>query len=83
MTPEAPESLHPRPDGFTRRDLLRQATFAGAGVAAFAAANGVAQETGAAPKPDERRASTGHFVDRASGMEPDAVAATWDIVLRT
>lgn len=33
--------------------------------------------------PDERRASTGHFVDRAPGMEPDAVAATWDIVLRT
>lgn len=57
MTPEPPEFLHPRPDGFTRRDLLRQATFAGAGVAAFSAAKGAAQESGAALKPDERRAS--------------------------
>jgi protocatechuate 3,4-dioxygenase beta subunit len=32
---------------------------------------------------DDRRASTGRFVDRAPGMEPSAVAATWDIVLRT
>jgi len=32
---------------------------------------------------DDRRASTGRFVDRAPGMEPGAIAATWDIVLRT
>ncbi len=32
---------------------------------------------------DDRRASTGRFVDRAPGMEPDAIAAAWDIVLRT
>ncbi len=32
---------------------------------------------------DDRRASTGRFVDRAPGMEANAVAATWDIVLRT
>lgn len=36
MTPGTPESLHPRTEGFTRRDLLRQATFAGSGVAVFA-----------------------------------------------
>jgi protocatechuate 3,4-dioxygenase beta subunit len=32
---------------------------------------------------DDRRASTGRFVDRTPGMEANAVAATWDIVLRT
>ena len=32
---------------------------------------------------DDRRASTGRFVERAPAMEPDAIAATWDIVLRT
>ncbi|MFO1314276.1 MAG: protocatechuate 3,4-dioxygenase [Burkholderiales bacterium] len=31
---------------------------------------------------DDRRSATGRFVDRASGMEPDALAASWDIVLR-
>jgi len=31
---------------------------------------------------DDRRASTGRFVDRAPGMESAAIAATWDIVLR-
>jgi protocatechuate 3,4-dioxygenase, beta subunit len=31
---------------------------------------------------DDRRASTGHPVDRAPAMEPDAVAVTWDIVLK-
>lgn len=33
--------------------------------------------------PDDRRASTGRFGDRASGMENDAVVTVWDIVLRT
>lgn len=33
--------------------------------------------------PDDRRASTGRFGDRASGMESDAVVTVWDIVLRT
>lgn len=31
---------------------------------------------------DGRRSATGRFVDRAPGMEPDALAASWDIVLR-
>ena len=31
----------------------------------------------------DRHAATGRFADRAAGMESDAVAATWDIVLRT
>jgi len=31
---------------------------------------------------DDRRASTGRFVDRAAAMEPDAVAVVWDIVLK-
>jgi protocatechuate 3,4-dioxygenase beta subunit len=31
---------------------------------------------------DDRRASTGRFVDRSSAMESDAVAVVWDIVLR-
>ena len=31
---------------------------------------------------DDRRASTGRFVDRAPGMESDAVVTAWDIVLR-
>jgi len=30
---------------------------------------------------DDRRASTGRPIDRASAMEPDALAVTWDIVL--
>lgn len=32
---------------------------------------------------DDRRASTGKFGDRATGMEADAVVTLWDIVLRT
>jgi len=32
---------------------------------------------------DDRRASTGKFGDRSSGMEADAVVTVWDIVLRT
>jgi protocatechuate 3,4-dioxygenase beta subunit len=32
---------------------------------------------------DDRRASTGRFVDPAPGMEAGAVVAVWDIVLRT
>lgn len=32
---------------------------------------------------DDRRASTGHFVDRAAGMEPGAIAVVWEIVLKT
>lgn len=32
---------------------------------------------------DDRRASTGRFVERRNGMESDAVAIVWDIVLRT
>jgi protocatechuate 3,4-dioxygenase beta subunit len=32
---------------------------------------------------DDRRASTGRFGDRATGMEADAVVTVWDIVLRT
>jgi hypothetical protein len=32
---------------------------------------------------DDRRASTGKFGDRATGMEADAVVTVWDIVLRT
>ena len=31
---------------------------------------------------DDRRASTGRPVDRTPAMEPDAVAVTWDIVLK-
>ena len=31
----------------------------------------------------DRVASTGRFVDRAQGLEGDAVAVVWDIVLRT
>ena len=31
---------------------------------------------------DDRRASTAHPVDRAPSMEPDAMAVTWDIVLK-
>jgi protocatechuate 3,4-dioxygenase beta subunit len=31
---------------------------------------------------DDRRASTGRFVERAPGMESDAVVTAWDIVLR-
>jgi protocatechuate 3,4-dioxygenase beta subunit len=31
---------------------------------------------------DDRRASTGHYVDRAPGMEAAALATAWDIVLR-
>ncbi|HEX9571584.1 MAG TPA: intradiol ring-cleavage dioxygenase [Burkholderiales bacterium] len=30
---------------------------------------------------EERRAATGHWVDRAPGMEADAIAVAWDIVL--
>jgi protocatechuate 3,4-dioxygenase beta subunit len=30
---------------------------------------------------DDRRASTGRFVDRATAAEPDSVAVVWDIVL--
>ena len=30
---------------------------------------------------DERRAATGHYVDRADGMEAKALAVSWDIVL--
>ena len=33
--------------------------------------------------PEDRRASTGRFGDRAAGMEADAVVTVWDIVLRT
>ena len=32
---------------------------------------------------DDRRAATSRLVDRGPGMEPDAVAVVWDIVLRT
>lgn len=32
---------------------------------------------------EDRRASTGRFVDRTTGMESDAVVTVWDIVLRT
>lgn len=32
---------------------------------------------------DDRRASTGRFGDRVTGMEADAVVTVWDIVLRT
>lgn len=32
---------------------------------------------------DDRRASTGRFGHRATGMEADAVVTVWDIVLRT
>lgn len=32
---------------------------------------------------DDRRASTGRFVDRANGMDTGAVAVAWDIVLTT
>ena len=31
---------------------------------------------------EDRRASTGRFVDRSTSMEPDAVAVVWDIVLK-
>jgi protocatechuate 3,4-dioxygenase, beta subunit len=31
---------------------------------------------------DERRAATGRYVDRAPGMEPQALAVSWDVVLR-
>jgi protocatechuate 3,4-dioxygenase, beta subunit len=31
---------------------------------------------------DERRAATGRWVDRAPGMEPQALAVSWDVVLR-
>ncbi len=31
---------------------------------------------------DERRAATGHYVDRAAGMESGALAVSWDVVLR-
>ena len=30
---------------------------------------------------DQRRAATGHFVERAAAMEADALAASWNIVL--
>ncbi len=32
---------------------------------------------------DDRRAATGKFGERATGMEADAVVTTWDIVLKT
>lgn len=57
MMPDPPEQLHPRPGTFTRRDLLRQASVAGAGVAALAGTTLAAQETTPGAKPDERRAS--------------------------
>lgn len=57
MMPDTPDQLHPRPGTFTRRDLLRQATVAGAGAAAFAGTTLTAQEVSPATKPDERRAS--------------------------
>src|SRR5664279_3615162 len=31
---------------------------------------------------DDRRASTGRFVDRAAGIEPEAIAVVWEIVLK-
>ncbi len=31
---------------------------------------------------EERRAATGHYVDRAAGMEPRSLAVSWDVVLR-
>jgi hexulose-6-phosphate isomerase len=56
MQNNPPESLHPRPGGFSRRDAIKAGTFAAAasaGVGAVAAA----QEKGKASQPDERRAS--------------------------
>jgi hypothetical protein len=32
---------------------------------------------------DDRRAATGRSVDPAPGMEPQALAVAWDVVLRT
>jgi len=32
---------------------------------------------------DERRAATGRWIDRAPAMEAQALAVSWDVVLRT
>jgi L-ribulose-5-phosphate 3-epimerase len=58
MTPEPPEYLHPRPGGFTRRDLLRSSAIVGGVAAGLTGLNAAAQDAAAATKPDDRRAST-------------------------
>jgi hexulose-6-phosphate isomerase len=59
MSPEPPEFLHPRPGGFSRRDLIRTGALAGTAAAALAPFRAGAQEAAGttASKPDERRSS--------------------------
>jgi len=59
MNPEPPDFLHPRPGGLSRRDVLRSGALVGGLTAGFTGLHAVAQDaaTGAAAKPDERRAS--------------------------
>jgi len=57
MENESPESLHPRPGGFSRRDAMKAGTFAAAAVTGMGAVPTSAQERGKAGQPDERRAS--------------------------
>lgn len=59
MNPEPPEFLHPRPGGFSRRDVIRTGALAGTAAAALASFQASAQEAAGttASKPDERRSS--------------------------
>jgi hexulose-6-phosphate isomerase len=59
MSPEPPEFLHPRPGGFSRRDLIRTGALAGTAAAALVPFHAGAQEAAGttASKPDERRSS--------------------------
>jgi hexulose-6-phosphate isomerase len=58
MFNDPPESLHPRPGGFSRRDAMKAGTLAVAAAAAgVGAAAASAREEGKASQPDERRAS--------------------------
>lgn len=57
MQNNPPESLHPRPGGFSRRDAIKAGTFAAAASAGIGAVAAATQEKGKASQPDERRAS--------------------------
>ncbi len=56
MSPEPPEFLHPRPGGFSRRDLIRTGALAGTAAAALAPFHAGAQEAAGRPRPNRTNA---------------------------
>ncbi len=58
MHNDTPESLHPRPGGFSRRDAMKAGTFvAAAAAASMGAASASAQQKEVSTAPDDRRRS--------------------------